>query len=52
MDINNKKVYVFRNKEKKTCNSKKTKGNTAIIIIILTLLVPANNLKPKSTFLK
>ena len=52
MDINNKKVYIFRDKEKTIYNSKKIKGDTAIITIILTLLVFANNPKPKSTFLK
>jgi len=52
VDINNKKVYISRDKEKKTRNGKKAKNNTIAITIILILLIFANNSKPKLTFLK
>jgi len=52
MDINNKKVYIFRNKKRKTRSSKKTKNNTIATTIILTLSISANNSKPKLIFLK
>ena len=52
ININNKKVYTFYNKEKETRNNKKTKSNTITITIILILLIPANNPKFKSIFPK
>ena len=51
MDINNKKVYIFRNKKKKTCNRKKAKNNNTATANISTLFAFANN-KPKLIYLK
>jgi len=51
VDINNKKVYIFRNKEKKTYSKKKVKNDNIITANILTLSASANN-KPKLIYLK
>ena len=52
VNINNKKVYIFCDKEKKICGGKKAKNNAIAIIIILILSIFANNFKFKLIFLK
>ena len=51
MDINNEKVYIFRD-EKETYNGKKAKCNITATIITSILLALANDFKPRLIFPK